>query len=300
MTNEEVLKKNGGKKFDICLMNPPYANGLHEDFIEKVLNVSNSVVTVQPTSWVVGKKQSKRIISLIDNCLVNIEKINGNEMFQGVGYLNGEIGIVYIDKKQDKKVLYNGIEIDDIKNIKRYSDDKYFIQFNDIVKPLYEEDNAQKYVRFLTRKDNDENDIKLLNKYVIRYPIFVKGFKLFSEDTKIGLCKDLAKLRTSKGRGTSDTYYLKTFFAFDTEYEMQNCYNYLRTDFVDACLYLIKNTMHTDRGELKYIPWFDFKDEHFSKTPREIDDWLFKKYDISDEIRKHIEEILPDYYDIRK
>ena len=32
----------------------------------------------------------------------------------------------------------------------------------------------------------------------------------------------------------------------------------------------------------------------------EIDDYLFKKYNISDEIRKHIEEILPDYYGIRK
>ena len=51
---------------------------------------------------------------------------------------------------------------------------------------------------------------------------------------------------------------------------------------------------------LNYVPWFDFSDPHFSKSPREIDDWLFKKYNISDEIRKHIEEILPDYYGIRK
>ena len=39
--------------------------------------------------------------------------------------------------------------------------------------------------------------------------------------------------------------------------------------------------------------------KHFSKTPKEIDDYLFKKYNISDDIRKHIEEILPDYYGIR-
>ena len=48
------------------------------------------------------------------------------------------------------------------------------------------------------------------------------------------------------------------------------------------------------------IPWFDFSDDHFNKSPKEIDDWLFKKYNISDEIRKHIEKILPDYYGIRK
>ena len=53
-------------------------------------------------------------------------------------------------------------------------------------------------------------------------------------------------------------------------------------------------------GALSLIPWFDFSDFHFSKSPREIDNWLFKKYNISNEIRKHIEEILPDYYGIRK
>lgn len=37
-----------------------------------------------------------------------------------------------------------------------------------------------------------------------------------------------------------------------------------------------------------------------SKTPTEIDDYLFAKYNISDEIRKHIEDLLPDYYNIRK
>ena len=49
-----------------------------------------------------------------------------------------------------------------------------------------------------------------------------------------------------------------------------------------------------------YIPWFDFSNPIFSKSPSEIDDYLFKTFKISDEIRKHIEEILPDYYGIRK
>ena len=51
---------------------------------------------------------------------------------------------------------------------------------------------------------------------------------------------------------------------------------------------------------LHYIPWFDFSQDIFSKSPLEIDDYLFKKYNISNDIRKHIEEILPDYYNIIK
>ena len=52
-------------------------------------------------------------------------------------------------------------------------------------------------------------------------------------------------------------------------------------------------------GEFKYIPWFDFSNPIFSKSPAEIDDYLFDKFNISDEIRQHIEELLPDYYGIR-
>ena len=51
---------------------------------------------------------------------------------------------------------------------------------------------------------------------------------------------------------------------------------------------------------LTHIPWFDFSDPVFSKSPSEIDDYLFAKYNISREIRKHIENLLPDYYSIRK
>ena len=58
--------------------------------------------------------------------------------------------------------------------------------------------------------------------------------------------------------------------------------------------------MNINIGIFKHIPWQDFSDEIFSKSPREIDDYLFEKYKISDDIRKHIEEILPDYYNIRK
>ena len=58
--------------------------------------------------------------------------------------------------------------------------------------------------------------------------------------------------------------------------------------------------MNILRGELTHIPMFNFSDDNFNKSPKEIDDYLFTKYHISNDIRKHIEKILPDYYDIRK
>ena len=93
--------------------------------------------------------------------------------------------------------------------------------------------------------------------------------------------------------------FMNNYFNLITKQNALNFSKYIQTDFVRGCLLLIKNTISIDVGELKYIPWFDFSDPVFSKSPSEIDDYLFAKYNISDEIRKHIEELLPDYYSIR-
>ena len=49
------------KKFDICLMNPPYNIG--KRFFSKILDVSNIIITIQPTNWLMTEKQNKQIIS---------------------------------------------------------------------------------------------------------------------------------------------------------------------------------------------------------------------------------------------
>ena len=58
MTNEEVLKNttrpsglthgNGGRRFDICLINPPYSGSTHLKFLEKTIEIADKVVSIQP------------------------------------------------------------------------------------------------------------------------------------------------------------------------------------------------------------------------------------------------------------
>ena len=93
---------------------------------------------------------------------------------------------------------------------------------------------------------------------------------------------------------------MQFYIPFDIEKEVYNFVNYIKTDFVRMCLFLSKHSMNQVNGELSNIPWFDFSNPIFSKSPSEIDDYLFNKLNISDEIRQHIEELLPDYYGIRK
>ena len=93
---------------------------------------------------------------------------------------------------------------------------------------------------------------------------------------------------------------MEYYFPFNSIHELHNFINYIKTDFLRTCLYLIKTGMNLVMGQLYNLPYFDFSKDIFSKSPSEIDDYLFNKLKISNDIRKHIEEILPDYYRIRK
>ena len=67
------------KKFDICIMNPPYGkngSGIHNIFLSKALDISKQIVTVQPLTWLLSINQSKNITSIIDECGIDIESIN--------------------------------------------------------------------------------------------------------------------------------------------------------------------------------------------------------------------------------
>ena len=46
-----MKEENKGKKFYICLMNPPYDRGLHLKFLEKAIQVSENVISIQPVGW---------------------------------------------------------------------------------------------------------------------------------------------------------------------------------------------------------------------------------------------------------
>ena len=96
-------------------------------------------------------------------------------------------------------------------------------------------------------------------------------------------------------------------FPFNNDFEANNFLSYLKTDYVRGIVFIYKSDSQIIPS-LEYIPWFNFSEPIFSKSPAEIDDYLFEKYipEVDEEtgitreqIREHIEEILPDYYGIR-
>ena len=101
MKNEEILKENDHKRFDIVLMNPPYSsieNGGYLDikFIDKCTDISNKVISIQP-----GKMASNAKIyrTYFDRKHIkSIDLITPQEAF-GINSLGSwkYVGIYYVD-----------------------------------------------------------------------------------------------------------------------------------------------------------------------------------------------------------
>lgn len=309
MNNEDILKENGNKRWDCVLMNPPYNNGLHESFLYKILDNANKIITIQPLSWLIAKKQSKKIINKINNFDTHIDVLNGIKEFRDAA-ISGDIAIQYINTTIKGKIHIYGKEYDKCEDIKSWTNDNYLELFvenlGDVNNSLW--DN----IKGTSKWDHNFEDNPNENWWCIKIPK-IRGhvdknknqkespdfYTLISNNEEfIKLNKGQYKV-ISKSKNRSGSFEF-LYFVFETEKELNNFINYIKTDFVRSCLKLVKRGTNLHRGELRYIPWFDFSDEHFSKSPIEIDNWLFKKYNINDEIRKHIEEILPDYYNIRK
>lgn len=81
---EELEKKTGIKKFDICLMNPPYAGNLHLKFLEQMYAICKQGVSIQPAVWVnkanKNRKTFKTIIDKSKGRISEIELIDHREM----------------------------------------------------------------------------------------------------------------------------------------------------------------------------------------------------------------------------
>jgi hypothetical protein len=295
-------------KFDVILANPPYDNGLHEKFSIKYFDICNGEICwVSPLSFLLGKKQNKKLTVHLDKYATDIESINGNEFFDAA--IGGTMGIVHVDMRDRSSsyVKYDGKEYKECSQIRVYTNDELLVKFENIISPLYTKDNLNNHLKLTTPINNGRN--RFLEKNSNPNWICIKtstygsgasdvkkpGFYALYPNTgfTIGIYKNLFKDDIQNNKHS-------LYFAFNNLKICNNFTNYIQTDFLRTCLIFGKNQADITIGCLLYCPWFDFSDVHFSKSPSEIDDYLFSKYNISDEIRKHIEELLPDYYGIRK
>ena len=82
-------------KWNYAIMNPPYSRNLHLKFLEKVIEVSDNVVSIQPVSWledIGGQLNEKSLYHKYENSIskhiYNLDKIEGKDatrIFGGEG-----------------------------------------------------------------------------------------------------------------------------------------------------------------------------------------------------------------------
>ena len=316
-------------KFDIILTNPPF--NLGEKMLIKWFDIADEICTVQPSAWLLGKKQKKDIVKNVDACeKTEIESIQGSEHFDAA--ISGTIAIQHFIKgvennrkenngnennshyDKQERIMFDGKQYNKCEEITKFSNDELLVEFENIIEPLYLKDNIVNHLKTLPfskfKKYHDSNNYN--GNYILRIPRFAgDGHRGITPDyytilpkthinDSIGEFAEMLK-KTFIYNGGKIKKFVEFFFIFDNIKIAKNFKNYILTDFCRTCLYLKKFNIELIGGEpLNGVPWFDFSDPVFSKSPSEIDDYLFNKYNISDEIRKHIENLLADYYKIRK
>ena len=146
-------------KFDCIVSNAPYNNGLHEKFEAKYFELcKGEIVLVSPLSFLLGKKQNKRITLELDKYKTDIEQINGNEYFDAA--IGGTIGIVFCDMANEYNehyVKFDGKQYNKCEEIRSYSNDELLMEFKSIVEPLYTKDNLDKHIKLTAKINNGMN-----------------------------------------------------------------------------------------------------------------------------------------------
>ena len=114
----DILEKNIQKynimKFDICIMNPPYGQSdkdtdknLHVRFLKKTIEISNEVISIQPSTWINDPKKVKDVLG--NNKAIDItiySQAESKQMIKDAG-ISQELGIFKIMSGIKAKITWN-------------------------------------------------------------------------------------------------------------------------------------------------------------------------------------------------
>ena len=245
---------NNGKRFSICLTNPPYDKSLHLKFLEKVIEISDQVVSVQPIRWIKDPVASKKKNSaynkykttIIDH-IKDIETYDSTEAMKIFDIsLNTDIGIFYCNINHT-----DGCEL-----------------------PVSMNENILEKVLKTPHKLSDvieHNKIDGWRWYVIDIqPILAQGGGKYSYGWFCRFCiyNHLRSLVYKDGYDKNGKFWTElnsgikrkigtpfwSSISFKTENEAINFENSLKTTFYHYLVYNIKTDQHTP---LQFLPFMD-------------------------------------------
>jgi hypothetical protein len=288
-----------GRKFDVCLSNPPYNRGLDLKILLSLMSASiaSEYVWVHPSTWLLDQKGKAATYSnlkgTLNKKLKSVKFFNGNAVF-GVELFSPCV-ITHIDiehNNQETEVSFfdESYVSDGIENITKFG-----ISWLSIVRPF--RNKIEKVIQNTSQVWSHNVRTMMPNKSYCQLAAIIGHH---SNDSQLMIRDDFYTMtirNSSANKGVRETRLNKPggktpTFAFDTDTERDNFLSYLNTDFARFCLALYKIGQHLENGELELIPWLDF-------TQAWDDEKLFKHFDINQETQDYIRSFLPDYYGIR-
>jgi hypothetical protein len=297
-------------KFDLVLSNPPYKDAIDIEILSNSLDVADELIFIHPSPWLYDKKNTKNtaLKTRINGHVKSIQILPVNS-FDGI-QLPNKLDIIHIDMKYNGEFLMQEIDAEPyyfgsmLELTPASSEHLVYQPFFDAVQTFITKNGSladhtidisklpmgtleldgEWYCQLadtIGQPDRPEHYGFLLKDWTGNYGL-----------RKTGLDSDgnpLYKIRLGKQTLESP---IGNSFKFNTEEEMHNFIDALRTDFMRFCLVKVKKNKHLDSGELFHVPWLDF-------TQQWNDDKLFRHFNISQDIQDKIKEFIPEYYGIK-
>jgi hypothetical protein len=279
------------EKFDIILSNPPYSKYLHLKFLEKCVPIANEkIVFVHPSNSFVNEKGGNSNYvnsnSFLEDKIESVEFFNGNGIFEidlfapcSITTVNpsgngGKISVNNLmngDQYEAKTIA----EITQFKNKPQLWNLKgkidSFVSSNGSLDDIIKDKKSGPYMIEFTR---------------IRGHIDNKG----SMSSKILKDDFFTFVKKDTGVEIKENSKYDLWFRFQTETEANNFLSFLKTDFARFSLAMYKFAQSLNNGELRFVPRLDFTQEW-------TDEKLNVLFNITEEEKSYINEIIPPYYD---
>ena len=263
MDNNDILKENSGKKFDIVLMNPPYEGELHIKFLIKVLEISNKVINISPIDWMLrtpnyfkNKGQFYKYYDKLKSNYADIEQLSLDDNFK----------------------YFNNARISNILAIQSLNHEDNNLL--DEITINSKEANICKKIFEFSKKDNIDNHLEKNKKDGFRVKFGRIGggnwtarkphsFDAFKEIVIDGLLKDGRPhwKMCSVNQYTKKTETMAESLKFDNEKDANDFINIYKTKIMQYYIAFMHQDMHIHP---EYMPYFNknqlyFRDKELCK-----------------------------------
>lgn len=251
-------------KIDTVIGNPPYTNGVHLKHLQRAYEIATrAVIFLHPMGWLHAQKpgpnslhsRAVAIKKLIGKHFVKFVVMNGNKVFN-IKY--GQVcGLTLIDKAKDydnvtvddKTVAVSRIFPDALSINPMYLDPSIFDPLKDILWKYCASYNIEQMI-------NQDKGPYFVNLPLISGHVDEAGVSdTFLKSDFYQLIYETDKIVADGPKPTKQPRWV----SFASSKEAQNFIDYLAASkLAKFCLMIVKGQQNLHRGELLYVPAFDF------------------------------------------